>query len=431
MFDTEKIHATLNRPVAVFGCAVSGRSIGRLLQHLGVPAEFFDTAGVNGASKDFSDFHATRHELVVYSPGFSQNHPWLLKAREHGLICLGEMDFASIFWKGRIVAVTGTNGKTSLTKFLTEALRFNGQDAFAVGNIGMPLSQLIPDLNDPDAVALCEVSSFQSEKLSHFVPDSLLWTNISADHLDRHETMENYFKAKYRLVERLSSPRLVVGASVAHYAKEVGAALPAHAEIVEDVDVEDVNVPEGTVFTDRPQRENYALAHRFWNLTGFNNDMLELSARRFSLPRHRLQRVAEWDGVSFWNDSKATNFGATMAALKRFGHRVHWIGGGSFKGGDIAPFADSILPHLDGAYLIGETASHLQQHLSDRGAFVEAYSGLQNALLAAYMRAKKPSVILFSPGFSSFDQFTSYEDRGNTFIHAVTELKQQSTLLSA
>ena len=110
MFDTEKIHATLNRPVAVFGCGVSGRSIGRLLQHLGVPAEFFDTAGVNGASKDFSDFHATRHELVVYSPGFSQNHPWLLKAREHGLICLGEMDFASIFWKGRIVAVTGTNG---------------------------------------------------------------------------------------------------------------------------------------------------------------------------------------------------------------------------------------------------------------------------------------------------------------------------------
>ncbi len=431
MLDTAAILSTLTRPVAVFGCGVSGRSIGRLLDHLGVQAEYFDATGAMGASPEFNDFHATRHELVVYSPGFTPTHPWLQKAREHGLICLGEMDFASIFWKGRVIAITGTNGKTSLTKFLTEALRLNGQDAFAVGNIGMPLSQLIPDLNSKEAVALCEVSSFQSECMSHFVPDSLLWTNISADHLDRHESMANYFHAKYRLVERLAAPRMIVGSSVATMAAELGKSLPEKAVVVDMESVDEIGMPHASVFSEWPQRENYVLARRFWEMSDFNPTVLENAARRFSLPRHRLQRVAEWDGVSFWNDSKATNFGATLAALKRFGHKVHWIGGGCFKGGDIAPFAEQVLPHLDGAYLIGETASPLQEHLGGRGAFVEVYAGLQNALLAAYMRASKPGVILFSPGFSSFDQFTSYEDRGNTFIHAVTELRQQSTLMSA
>ncbi|MBT5380161.1 MAG: UDP-N-acetylmuramoylalanine--D-glutamate ligase, partial [Opitutae bacterium] len=128
-------------------------------------------------------------------------------------------------------------------------------------------------------------------------------------------------------------------------------------------------------------------------------------------------------------DSKATNFGATLAALKRFGHKVHWIGGGTFKGGDIKPFVECITPYLDGAYLIGETAKPLQEHLYSSGTFVEVYVGLQNALLAAYMRASKPSVILFSPAFSSFDQFQNYEDRGNKFVNAVTELRHQSGIL--
>jgi UDP-N-acetylmuramoylalanine--D-glutamate ligase len=195
--NTEKILSSLNRPVAVFGNGVSGRAIGRLLKHIGVDAEFYDTSGTGGASKVFTDFHVTRHELVIYSPGFPLNHQWIQSAYRKGIICLGEMDFASIFWKGKIVAITGTNGKTSLTKFLTEAMRLNGLDAFAVGNIGMPLSQLIPDLNNKNAIAVCEVSSFQSERMNHFKPDTVLWTNMSSDHLDRHNNLTNYFDAKY------------------------------------------------------------------------------------------------------------------------------------------------------------------------------------------------------------------------------------------
>ena len=427
--NSDQILSYLNRPVAVFGHGISGRAIGRLLEHFSVDAEYYDSSGAEGTSNHFNNFHVTRHELVIFSPGFPQDHPWIKLAISNGLICLGEMDFASIFWKGRILAITGTNGKTSLTKFLTEAMRLNGQDAFAVGNIGMPLSQLIPDLNNPDAVAVCEVSSFQCEQMYHFTPDTLLWTNMSSDHLDRHNTLDNYFNAKYRLVERLSDARLVVGSSVAEVGREIGCEIPEYAEIVDTDNLNISSIPKDSVFSEFPQQENYLMAQKFWELSGFPEKTLRKAAKKFRLPKHRLQQIAEWDGVSFWNDSKATNFGATLAALKRFGHKVHWIGGGTFKGGDIKPFVECITPYLDGAYLIGETAKPLQEHLYSSGTFVEVYAGLQNALLAAYMRASKPSVILFSPAFSSFDQFQNYEDRGNKFVNAVTELRHQSGIL--
>ena len=433
MYDTQQILSSLNRPVAVFGYGVSGRAIGRLLTHVGVNVEFYDQNGPNGVSRTFDDFHTTRHELLIYSPGFPQNHAWMIKARKAGLICLGELDFASIFWKGKIVAITGTNGKTSLTKFLTEAFRMEGIDAFAVGNIGMPLCQLIPDLNSKNAVAVCEVSSFQSEKMEHFVPDHVLWTNMADDHLDRHENMAQYFNAKYRLVECQQGGELFIGSTVADIACSLHKKLPTNTNVVDGhLDEPSLIIPKDSVFAEHPQQENYLIARAFWKHMELPEQTLRKAASQFCLPRHRLQRVAEWDGISFWNDSKATNFSATLAALKRFGRKVHWIGGGCSKGGNLQQFADELSPYLEGAYLIGETADPLFEHLSVRGStFVQTYAGLQNALLAAYMRASKPAVVLFSPGFASFGQFRNYEERGNSFEHAVAELRQQSRLITA
>jgi UDP-N-acetylmuramoylalanine--D-glutamate ligase len=433
MFDVQQIFSTLNRPVAVFGYGVSGRAIGRLLTNCGVRAEFYDQAGPDEVCRQFQDFHTTRHELVVYSPGFPQDHPWLAKARAAGLLCLGELDFASIFWKGRIGAITGTNGKTSLTKFLTEAFRMQGVDAFAVGNIGMPLCQLIPDLNTPEAVAVCEVSSFQSERMEHFEPDHVLWTNMADDHLDRHQSMANYFDAKYRLVDCQKRGKLFVGPSVFEIAKILGKDLPPHAHIVcRDALSSDTVIPQDSVFAEHPQQDNYLMARALWRELDLPEHTLRAAATQFALPKHRLHRVDEWDGVSFWNDSKATNFSATLAALKRFGRKVHWIGGGCSKGGDLRQFAHELAPFLEGAYLIGETARDLHGHLTSAGgAFVSTYTGLPNALLAAYMRASNPAVVLFSPGFASFGQFRNYEERGNSFEHAVAELRQQSQTIPA
>src|ERR1700689_2614271 len=178
----EFLSSRLARPVAVFGAGLSGDGTVALLSKLGARATVYDRKGL-----EFTPERARGHGLVVFSPGFSLLHPWLEAARKSGCICMAEIDFASVFWLGRIVAVTGTNGKTTLTEFLAHALGGVGRSAWATGNIGYPFTKLVAerDGGEPEAVAVCEVSSFQAEQVGHFYADSLLWTNFAEDHLER------------------------------------------------------------------------------------------------------------------------------------------------------------------------------------------------------------------------------------------------------
>src|SRR5208283_1591993 len=176
----EFLSSRLGRPVAVMGAGVSGDGTLRLLSRLGAKAVVYDKRGC-----EFTAERAREHGLVVFSPGFPLLHPWLECARKAGCICMAEIDFASVFWLGRIVAVTGTNGKTTLTEFLAHALGAAGIRARAAGNIGLPLTQLVAEEGGgaPQAIAVCEVSSFQAEPLGHFRADASLWTNFAEDHL--------------------------------------------------------------------------------------------------------------------------------------------------------------------------------------------------------------------------------------------------------
>src|SRR5579871_1895597 len=159
----------LAKPVAVLGAGVSGRAVAGLLGRIGARSVLFDQKGGEGIAADFVSA-AQGHSLVVFSPGFAPGHPWLAAARAAGATCLGELDFAALCWSGRVVAITGTNGKTTLTEFLTHALRATGLTAHATGNIGHPFSQLVADTSGgtKDTFAICEVSSFQAEPLRHF-----------------------------------------------------------------------------------------------------------------------------------------------------------------------------------------------------------------------------------------------------------------------
>ena len=187
----------LARPVAVFGGGVSGTSAANLVQRLGGKAIVFDETFANVAECRFTSVEAKTHALVVVSPGFAPGHAWLQAARSAGCEVLAEIDFAALAWPGRIVAVTGTNGKTTITEFLTSALRLAGRDAHAAGNIGMPLSEVAATgMGDESSIAVCEVSSFQAELLRFFEADTTIWSNFSEDHLDRHGTIEDYFRAK-------------------------------------------------------------------------------------------------------------------------------------------------------------------------------------------------------------------------------------------
>ncbi|HIV04649.1 MAG TPA: hypothetical protein IAC75_05830, partial [Candidatus Spyradosoma merdigallinarum] len=224
----------LGRPVAVFGAGVSGNAVAEFLRGNGFSAKIYDRSAA-GAARLFGAAEAAEHDLVVFSPGFPREHPWKDAARRAGLLCLCEPDFAALFWQGALppmkrlagesreeflaradarlglTAVTGTNGKTTLTEFLAFALRRVGRDSLAVGNNGVPMSRMLTHSSSASFRPVCEISSFQAEELRYFSPRCVLWTNFDEDHLDRHGSEENYFRAKFRLVECMMRLRLVVG----------------------------------------------------------------------------------------------------------------------------------------------------------------------------------------------------------------------------
>jgi UDP-N-acetylmuramoylalanine--D-glutamate ligase len=408
----------LVRPVAVFGGAVSGGGTVVLLGTLGSSAVVYDRSGTA-----FTAEAARRHDLVVFSPGFSLHHPWLEAARKSGCICMAEIDFASLFWQGRVVAVTGTNGKTTLTEFLAHALGSVGRPAFATGNIGLPFSRLVADENrgSTEATAICEVSSFQAEQLGHFSADALLWTNFAEDHLERHAGMEAYFSAKWELVLRTPPGHVFVGSSVKRYAAQFGRSLPDGAYVSTEGQAGDLRLG-GTAFASYPQRENFILAEAWWRSEGRDENALFAAARSFRTGRHRLAKVDVVEGVTYWNDSKATNFHAVEAALAGFEKPVVLIAGGRSKGGDLMGFARRIAPRVAHAVLIGETAPALGAACEALGVPHSICPTLDDAVRSAAAAAQPAGDVLLSPGFSSFDMFPGYEDRGDRFEHAVAEL---------
>ena len=421
-----EIDRLLENTVAIFGRGVSGRAAALLLERLGAEYVYFDEDGLSGAVRSFSSEDGKRHPLVIYSPSFGPRHRWLRRAREAGCECLTEIDFASLFWQGRLIAVTGTNGKTTLTEFLAYALKRFRVDAYATGNNRFAFSRLCAVTDEQEAVAICEVSSFQAGSLRYFRPEELLWTNFFEDHLDWHSTIENYFSAKWNLVRRLSGGVLLAGESVSDAARELGYDLPEGTRIITSEQGGSWWLPAGSVFASYPQLENLNLARAFWELVGLPEPALRASAERFPGRRHRLMKVTELGGVGFWNDSKGTNFSASLAAINDFHQSPIWIGGGKDKGGSVERFGREVASRVKSGILIGETAPKLASAFARAGKRAECFSDLQEAVASAYRSAEAGDAILFSPGFSSYDMFEGFEDRGTCYERAVHGLKNGS-----
>jgi len=430
----------LGKPVAIFGAGLSGIAVRKLLEKANTASRIYDEA----SGDRFDEAHCAEHALVVFSPGFAMDHPWLRIARSCGLRCLGELDFSALFWRqqlrslrrrGELIAVTGTNGKTTLTEFLTHALLLSGAKAHAVGNIGKPLAQLVLENEGLHSTALgtlqiavCEVSSFQAESLQHFRADALLWTNFSEDHLDRHRSLENYFSAKARLLAATPVDSTFAGSCVARAAREFDYQLPPYAAMRCEGPFLDEEL-EGTDFAEPPQRDNFRLALAWWRHTNRSPDCLHNAARTFTLGRHRLSLLVEVGGVSYWDDSKATNFSAVEGALARFAQTktpVNLILGGRSKGGDLPGFVARIAPRVAHAFLIGETAPALAPLCESAGLAHMRCESLEAAVRAAHTKAQPGEAILLSPGFASFDNFRDYRARGEAFEAAVRALVQNS-----
>lgn len=416
----------VREPVAVLGGGVSGTAACALLEHLGAAHTLFDERSGSSARRAFSAEDARAFPWVVYSPGFPQDHPWLRVAREAGCRTLGELDLAALFWEGELIAVTGTNGKTTLTELLASALRRGGLPALAAGNNGYAFSRHFEyaGAKQPGAVAVVEVSSFQAEELHYLEIDGLLWTNFTEDHLDRYATPADYFAAKANLLTRLRRPFVVTDETVLHAARTHGLRLPESTVIAEPPETYDLPLQQASPFARAPQDGNLAMAAELWCLLGHPLPVLLEAARSFHLAAHRQQPVAEIDGVAYCDDSKATNFASALAALRGAGAPLCWIAGGRGKGGDIAAFAREAAPYVREAFLIGETAEALQSALEQAGVRAHLFPDLRPAVHAARRAACPGDVVLLSPGFGSQDQFTSYAERGRVFAQTVFDLKQ-------
>jgi UDP-N-acetylmuramoylalanine--D-glutamate ligase len=422
------LRSLLDRPVAVFGGGVSGAGVVELVRSLGVEAVVYDQRG-GEARAVFNSHDAARHKLAVFSPGFPPMHQWLETARAAGVQCLGELDFASLFWKGRIVAVTGTNGKTTLTEFLVHALGLAGIPAVAVGNVGYSFSLAAGKPHDPAKVAVCEVSSFQAETMSHFHAQASIWTNLDEDHLERHLGMEAYFDAKDILLRKTDSGRAWAGSSAVAWAERLGRDFDHATAVVTAKLPEDPRLT-GTVFAEYPQRENFVLAESWWLAEGMPEAALLEAAHTFKLGRHRLARIAEIAGAGWWNDSKATNFHAVHGALNRFARPVILIAGGRAKGGNIRSFATSLAGRVAHLLLIGETAGELAAGAMEAGIRHTRCDSLETAVELAAGLAQPGDHVLLSPGFASFDMFHNYQDRGDRFEAAVHRLGHPSAVSS-
>ena len=414
-------HELRRKPVAILGAGVSGRGVERLLRSLDWEYATFDQQ-----SRAFGWTEAKACSVAVVSPGFAPDHSWIEIAKKSGIKVFGEADFASAFWPGEIVAVTGTNGKTTLVRFLAKLFNETNRSAVATGNVGDSFSDLVSERRDSSITAMLELSSFQTENLRLLRPDAVIWTNVDEDHLDRHGDMPSYIRAKGQLVARLDGGPFLAGVSVTESACEYGVKLPCAPKIISREDASRVPVPDSSPFATFPQRENLALALAFADSQGISDESVIKVLDKFVGEPHRLEKVATVGKATFWNDSKATNFSASLAACRNFTGKAFWIGGGQSKGANEEVFAHRIHQLVARAYLIGETGPSLGKRLSSLGLPSQIFGELALAVKAAFEDVREATDILFSPGFASFDNYSDYSERGKSFVRYVFQLNDQA-----
>jgi UDP-N-acetylmuramoylalanine--D-glutamate ligase len=368
-----------------------------------------------------------RSRTIVKSPGVPAEAPVIAQARARGLPVLGELELAWRLLPNELIAVTGTNGKTTTVELIGHIHRAARLPVAVAGNVGTALSSLVGHV-DPRATIVCETSSFQLEDTLAFAPEAAVLLNLTPDHLNRHGTMESYTKAKLKLFANQSEGDLAV--------------LPLDLEMAEGVGGQARRVSFGeTADADLSQREGRLLwqgrpllaggevslrgEHNLQNALaaaavclarGIDPDAVRAGLRTFAGVAHRLEVLARRDGVLYVNDSKATNVASTLVALRAFlDTPVHLILGGQGKGQDFADLRPAVQAGCRAVYLIGEDAPLIAQALKGAGVPVHECGTLEAAVQAASVAATFGETILLSPGCASFDQYADFEARGERF----------------
>ena len=382
-------------------------------------------------------------ELIIPSPGVPADAPLLQSARAKGITIWSEIELAYRFLKGRLIGITGSNGKTTTTSLVDHILKDAGYSTILAGNIGTPLIGLV-DASRDDTITLLELSSFQLELIETFRPNIGVFLNLTSDHLDRHHTMRAYGAAKARLFENqteedsavlnaddsATTPYAPSRPQVYWFSRKQRVAQGAYlrgGEIIfrRDGKEEAVLKRDAIALPGAHNLENVLAAVVAASIVGAEAGAIAKGVRSFAGVEHRLEFVAEIGGVRYYNDSKATNVDATLKALDAFSGRILVILGGKDKGSDYTELQKPLREKAILALLVGAAAEKIEKQIAGNVA-VEHAGTIERAVEIASHAAQPGDIVLLAPACASFDQFQNFEHRGRVFKELVRQLEHHS-----
>ena len=447
-----------NKRVLVVGLGKSGIAAALFLRDRGARVTVSDTRSAAALAKEIpmlleagimveSGGHGLltfrRQDLIVVSPGVPIETPEIAQAMAFGTAVLGEVELASRFLQGDVVAITGSNGKTTTTTLVAKIFADGGLPTLVGGNIGLPVIELI-DESKPDTWSVLEVSSFQLETTFEFKPKIAMVLNITPDHLDRHKTFERYAAAKAKITQAQTSgdflvlnaedkPTQVVAAKTKAQifwfspSRQIKQGAFVHGESIfwlarEGAKPEPVLPVAEITLRGAHNVENILAAVCAAKLAGISSESIRASVASFHAVEHRLELVRTHAGVEYFNDSKATNVDATLKAIASFHSGVHLILGGKDKDSDYMQLAPLLRERVAAVYTIGSAAEKIERELAGVVKIEQAQT-LGVAVKLAAAAAKPGDTVLLAPACSSFDQFENYEHRGRVFRECVTALE--------
>lgn len=442
-----------DRRVVVVGAGQSGRAAAELLASKGARVTLNDAGAVEpegadrlrglGIAIEMGPHRAellAAADLVVLSPGVPPSQPAIQAARRAGVPVIGDVELASRWLSGRIIAITGTKGKSTTTSLTARMLREAGIPSTAGGNLGIALSAQVSD-SRPDVIHVVEVSSFQLEMTETFHPWVAVVMNLSPDHLDRHASFEEYAAAKRRIFRnQTAGDWAVINADDPEALALARGARARRLDFALDTPLTDgVTVEEGAIVRRIDRRTTPLLpvtsvrlpgrhlladvlaAAAVGCVAGIPSDAMRRAVEGFTGLEHTLERVGELDGVRFINDSKATNIAAAKRAIETFDGGVVAIMGGRYKGGEFADLRSTVGARADAIVTIGEASDQIHEAL---GPVVPVHhaGSMADAVRQAFALARPGGVVLLAPACSSFDMFKDYAARGRAFKEEVLRL---------
>jgi len=400
--------------IVILGLGKSGWAVMRLLKSqkysvLGVDKEVV----IERYSRDYPEMdfipedNFTFHEgcrVLVKSPGIALSHAIVVEAYLRGIEVVSEAEIALRLVKAPVLAITGTNGKTTTTALVTHVLNYNGIEAHALGNIGEPLSEYI--IKESTGVVVAELSSYQIETMSHRTIDCAVVLNIDEDHLDRYDNyLEHYAMAKFNISNNIKEGgKFYLNRNIA---EKFFGIIPRSAEFF---DCRKFSFKgSGVTF-----HENLVAAYLLCKYLGVDQSQFEEALKSFCGPPHRIEFVGEFGGVSFYNDSKGTNPSSVVCAVERLEKDIILLAGGVDKGASFEGWPPAFLGKVKNVILFGRDAVKINSAL--KGYFdVIMVEDLESATDKAFELAADGDKVLFSPGCASFDMFRDYIHRGNVF----------------